>query len=96
MLLLLTHGEKVACVHAAGLIGHVHTHETESRAHAAAVLGCHLHGVSLCRRQVGRCQGRIAESSYALQFLNLLFVFFISFDTADTEGNKLGIYSFKH
>ena len=61
--LLLTHGEQVLGVHAAGLTGHSHAHKGHGRA-GSRVESRHLHGVALradqvCRRAGGIHEGRI-------------------------------------
>ena len=86
--LLLTHGEQVLGVHAAGLTGHSHAHKGHGRA-GSRVGSRHLHGVALTAHQMGGSAGGIHEGRVPLQLLEHLLVFLIGRHTGYAEGNDL-------
>ena len=86
--LLLTHGEQVLGVHAAGLTGHSHAHKGHGRA-GSRVGSCHLHGVALTAHQMGGSAGGIHEGRVPLQLLEHLLVFLVGRHTGYAEGNDL-------
>ena len=78
----ITHG------HATGHVGHAHADKRAHRSHAAAFIGsCAADTVGSGIRQYAQTHFRIAHHSAHLYFLELRFVFFVSFDTVHTEGN---------
>ena len=87
-LLLLSHLEEVLGVHAAGLTGHAHAHESHGGT-GARVGGCRLHRLTLRADKVRRCTGGIHKGRVALQLLDHLLVFLVGLHAGNAEGNDL-------
>ena len=86
--LLLTHLEEALGVHAAGLTGHPHAHESHSGT-GIGVGGCRLHGAGLCADKMRRRAGGVHKGRIALQLLDHLFVFLVGLDAGNAEGYDL-------
>ena len=86
--MLLAHLEEALGVHATGLTGHPHAHESHSGT-SIGVGGCRLHGAGLCADKMRRRAGGVHKGRIALQLLDHLFVFLVGLDAGNAEGYDL-------